>query len=65
MKLKDLQKKNTVELEKELKDKAELLSSFRLGISNSKVKNVKNGRNLRREIAQIHTLLKEEKIKKA
>ena len=59
MKLKDLRKKNTGELEKELKEKTELLSSFRLGISNSKVKNVKNGRNLRREIARIKTLLKE------
>ena len=59
MKLKDLRKKNTSELEKELKDKIELLSSFRLGISNSKVKDVKNGRNLKREIARIKTLLAE------
>ena len=61
MKLKDLRKKNMSELQKELTEKTELLSSFRLGISNSKVKNVKNGRNLKREIARIKTLLQEEK----
>jgi ribosomal protein L29 len=65
MKLKDLRKKTVGELEKELKDKVELLSSFRLGISNSKVKNVKNGKNLRKEIARIHTLLKEAETAKA
>lgn len=65
MKLKDLRKKNTSELEKELKEKVELLSSFRLGISKSAVKNVKNGKNLRKEIARIHTLLTEAKAAKA
>jgi ribosomal protein L29 len=61
MDIKDLRKKTSVELEKELSDKATALSNFRFGTSNSKTKNVKAGRNLKREIAQILTILKESK----
>ena len=49
------------DLEKELGEKATALSNFRFGTSNSKTKNVKAGKNLKKEIAQILTILKEEK----
>jgi ribosomal protein L29 len=61
MDIKDLRKKTTAELEKELSEKATALSNFRFGTSNSKTKNVKAGRNLKKEIAQIFTILKESK----
>ena len=61
MDIKDLRNKTTAELEKELTDKATALSNFRFGTSGSKTKNVKAGKNIRREIAQILTILKEGK----
>ncbi len=59
MSIKDLRKKSIGELENELKDKIQSLNNFKLGISKSSVKNVKHGRNLKKEIARILTLLKE------
>lgn len=59
MKLKDLRKKTIGELESELKDKVKSLNEFKLGISKNSVKNTRNGRNLRKEIARILTLLRE------
>ena len=61
MKIKDLRKKNSTELAKDLKERKQSLHDFKFGISGSKVKNMKEGKNLRREIARIKTLLKEEK----
>jgi ribosomal protein L29 len=61
MNIKDLRKKTSAELDKELGDKAIALSNFRFGTSGSKTKNVKAGRNLRVEIAQILTILNEMK----
>lgn len=61
MNTKDLRKKTAGELQKELKDKTMALSNFKFGTSGSKTKNVKEGKNLRREIAQILTILKEGK----
>ena len=61
MNIKDLRKKTPAELEKELADKAVALSNFKFGTSGSKTKNVKAGRNLKKEIAQILTILKESK----
>ena len=61
MSVKDFRKKTAGELEKELSEKAVALSNFKFGTSGSKTKNVKAGRNLRKEIAQIMTILNETK----
>ena len=61
MNIKDLRKKTPGELEKELSEKTVALSNFKFGVSGSKTKNVKAGRNLKKEIAQIHTILNETK----
>ncbi|MDO8183531.1 MAG: 50S ribosomal protein L29 [bacterium] len=55
--IKDLLKKSPTDLTKLLKDKQVELSTFRFGGAGAKVTNVKAGRNLRREIAQIKTVL--------
>lgn len=62
--MKELKNKNEKELEKMLNDKREALRSFRFGMSGSKLKNVKEGRNLRVEIARILTVLREVKVTK-
>ncbi|MBA4318438.1 MAG: 50S ribosomal protein L29 [Flavobacterium sp.] len=62
MNIKDLRKKTPGELDKELSEKAVALSNFRFGTSGSKTKNVKAGKNLKKEIAQILTILHEVKI---
>ena len=61
MNIKDLRKKTVGELDKELSDKGTALSNFKFGTAGSKSKNVKAGRNLKREIAQINTILNEMK----
>ena len=48
-----LKKKKEIELKKLLNEKKEALRSFRFGLSGSKVKNIKEGRNLRKDIAKI------------
>lgn len=53
--MKDLKNKNKEELQKLLDEKKEALQNFRFNISGSKQKNVKAGRDLRKEIAQILT----------
>ncbi len=47
--------KTTTELEKTLADKREALRNFRFGLAGSKVRNVKEGKELKREIARILT----------
>lgn len=54
---KDLQKKNIDDLMKLLREKRNALKSFKFAIEGSKARNVREGRNLRREIAQIMTEL--------
>ncbi len=58
MKMKDLSKKNRKDLENLLSEKRESLKVFRFGIAGSNVRNVKEGRELRKDIARINTLLK-------
>jgi len=58
---KDLRKKSTSELEKMLSEKAVSLNKFKFAMSQSKLKNVKEGKNLRKEIAQILTVINETK----
>lgn len=59
MKIKDLRIKTIAELEKMLEERAEALNKFKFGISGSKVKNVKEGRKIKLETAQILTVMKE------
>jgi ribosomal protein L29 len=49
--------KNEKDLVKTLLEKEEGLKNFRFGIAGSKVRNVREGRGLRKDIARIKTLL--------
>jgi ribosomal protein L29 len=53
--MKDFKGKNKKELVKLLSDKKDALRDFKLGNSRSKTKNVKEGRNIRKDIARIMT----------
>lgn len=55
--MKDLNVKSKKDLLKMLNDKRDSLQSFRFGGAGSKVKNVKEGRNIRKDIARILTAL--------
>lgn len=59
MKLKDIRKKNESELKEILAVKREKLRELRFKDSNKQLKNVREIRNVRKEIAQLLTLLKE------
>ncbi len=63
MKKTDLKTKPASELLKLLIEKREAFRNFRFSISGSRTKNVKEGRNLRQEIAQIMTALKQAELK--
>jgi ribosomal protein L29 len=53
--MKEITKISEKELLKGLEEKRKALRDFRLGTSGSKLKNVKEGRNTRKEIARILT----------
>lgn len=53
--MKELKDKKIEDLKKMVAEKREALRSFRFGISGSKVKNVKEGRNIKKETARILT----------
>jgi ribosomal protein L29 len=55
--MKELIKKTEAELKNLLKEKREALRTFRFAMSGSKTKNLKEGKNIKKEIAQIMTLL--------
>ncbi|MBI1999251.1 MAG: 50S ribosomal protein L29 [Parcubacteria group bacterium] len=55
MKTKEIKNKTDEELEKTLGEKRKALRLFRFGAAGSKTKNVKEGRNLRKEIARLLT----------
>ncbi len=59
--MKELIKKTKADLIKMLEEKRKALSDFKFGIAGSKIKNVREGRNIKKEIAQILTALKEVK----
>ena len=61
--IKDSNKKTSAELEMMLIDKKEALRKFRFGVSGSKIKNTKEGHNLRKEIAKILTTINSEVLK--
>ena len=52
-----LTKKSEADLRKMLKDKRSELQRFRFGMSGSKTRNVKRGRDVKKEIARILTEL--------
>ncbi len=54
----DLSKQDTAELQKLVADKREALRAFRFGGAGSRSRNVREGRGLRREVAQILTELR-------
>lgn len=51
----DLKNKSDKDLQKQLGDKRESVRTFRFGIAGSKVRNVKEGRDTKKQIAQILT----------
>ncbi|MEK7589697.1 MAG: 50S ribosomal protein L29 [Patescibacteria group bacterium] len=51
----DLKNKSDKDLQKELGDKREGVRSFRFGLAGSKVRNVKEGRDTKKQIARILT----------
>ena len=57
MKHADVKGKTKEELKTLLGEKEKALQAFRFGIAGSKIKNVKEGRGLRRDIARILTAL--------
>ncbi len=62
MKIAELRKKSKEELQKILIDNRERLRQLRFDLSAGKVKNVKEVRTVKKEIAQILTLLKEKQF---
>lgn len=59
--LSDIRKKTDSELMELLDLKKQALWKFKLGATGGKTRNVKEGRELRREVAQILTVLSERK----
>lgn len=57
-----LQTKKESDLQKELAEKRKALYDFRFGVAGSKIKNVKEARDLRKEIARILTELNRRRI---
>ena len=57
MNMKDITNKTPADLSKMLSEKKEALRVFRFGATVAKTKNVKEGRVIRKEIAQILTVL--------
>ena len=59
MKTQELRKKSSEELHKMLSSKREDLRKFRFNISGSRAKNVKEGRNIHKDIARVQTIFNE------
>jgi ribosomal protein L29 len=57
MKIRELREKTELELENLLKDKREALRKYRFEMGHGKTKNTKEGREIKRDIAKILTLL--------
>lgn len=58
MKMSDLRKKNKSELEKDFKNLKEKLGGFRFKLAANKLKNVREIRNTKKDIARILTVMK-------
>lgn len=61
MKIKDIREKNVEELKKFLGEKREAVRKLRFDIAAKQVKNIREMRNDKRDIAKILTVLKETK----
>jgi len=59
-----MKEKSINDLKKSLSEKRNALQKFRFGVSGSKTRNIREGRNIRGEIAQILTELKDRGIKR-
>ena len=59
--MKEIHKKTESELTKLITEKKEALKNFRFGLAGSKVRNIKEGQHLRREIARVLTELRNRK----
>jgi large subunit ribosomal protein L29 len=59
MKIKELQQKSKSELQKFLADSREKLRQLRFDLSAGKVKNVREVRKIKKDIAKVLTLLKQ------
>lgn len=59
--MEDISKKTIPELETTLREKKEELRKFRFSMTGSKIKDVKHGMNLRKDIARILTILNNNK----
>jgi large subunit ribosomal protein L29 len=57
-KIRELREKTETELNNLLKDKREALRKFRFEMSHGKTKNMKEAREIKKDIARILTLLK-------
>jgi large subunit ribosomal protein L29 len=64
MKANDLRKKKKEELENLLKEKREKLAKLKLDLSLGKLKNVKEIKEIKKDIAKILTVLKEKLCQK-
>lgn len=62
MKVKDIRGKNKNDLEKLLAEKREALRKFRFDSTGSKVKNIKEGATIKKDIARIMTELRAQEI---
>jgi ribosomal protein L29 len=62
--MKDIRKKGEGDLQKMLKEKREALRDFRFAGAGGRTRNVREGRGLRHEIAQILTAMNENKVAK-
>ncbi len=62
MKIKDIRNKSTVELQKDLTEKRKKLQNIRFELTTKNLKNHREVRLTRKEIAQILTVLSEKKF---
>ncbi len=56
--MKELKNTKTEDLVRSIEEKIEAHRLFRFGIAGSKIRNVKEGKGLRKQIAQAHTELR-------
>jgi len=58
----DFSKHTTADIEKEIAEKRGALKSFRFGEAGSRARNVREGRNLRKDIARLMTELSSRRV---
>ncbi len=63
MKIADIKNKDKKTLSEMLSQKREALRTFRFGMAGSKSRNVKEGNNLKKDIARIMTVLNVSEVK--